>query len=215
MNGWARSYIDKRLKKGEAVNEDNELFRQQLDGVKPLKKAGKVQLKKTIGSSMEKSYAREAAVSAPSSDMTFSDTSMVSDDYVDWLKPSDILSFKRTGVQEGVFRKLRLGKYALDGRLDLHRMTVAEARKEVFGFIGEAMNYDLRTIIILHGKGERNAERQAILKSYVAKWLKELPCILAYHSAIKQHGGTGAVYALLKKSENLKAKNREQHGSRS
>jgi hypothetical protein len=35
---------------------------------------------------------------------------------------------------------------------------------------------------------------------------------MAYHSAQKQHGGAGAVYVLLKKSERLKEKNREEHG---
>ena len=103
----------------------------------------------------------------------------------------------------------------IDGRLDLHQRTVAQAREDVFGFISEAMEYDLRTLIILHGKGQRNIEQPAKLKSYVAKWLKELPCVMAYHSACKHHGGTGALYVMLKKSEKLKAMNREKYGSRS
>ena len=67
-------------------------------------------------------------------------------------------------------------------------------------------------MLILHGKGERNIHQQAKLKSYAAKWLKEIPQVMAYHSAQKHHGGTGALYVLLKKSERLKEKNRERLG---
>ena len=39
-----------------------------------------------------------------------------------------VLEFKRPGIQNGVYRKLRLGHYDIEARLDLHRFTVAEAR---------------------------------------------------------------------------------------
>ena len=35
------------------------------------------------------------------------------------LNPADPMEWKRDGVQEGVYRNLRLGKYAADARLDL------------------------------------------------------------------------------------------------
>lgn len=194
------------------MNEDEELFQQQLSGVQPLKKSGRAILKKPPIDSAQKSYSRQAAVTNTTSDTEKKDFAAVSDDYVEMVKPLDILSFKRAGIQDGVFRKFRLGKYRIDGRLDLHRKTVVEARAEVFGFISEALSYDFRCLIILHGKGERNIEQPAKLKSYVAKWLKEVPDVMAYHSAQKQHGGSGALYVLLRKSERLKEKNREQHG---
>jgi DNA-nicking Smr family endonuclease len=113
-----------------------------------------------------------------------------------------------------VFRKLRLGQYPIEARLDLHRMTVEEARREVFAFINDCVRYGLRSVIILHGKGERNPDGIAQLKSYLAKWLPELDSVLAFHSAQKHHGGTGAVYVMVRKSERDKQHNREVHGSR-
>lgn len=195
------------------MNEDDELFQQQFSGVQPLKKSDRAVLKKAPIDTVDKSYVRQAAV-ANATDAETADYATVSDDYVEMFKPLDILSFKRAGIQDGVFRKFRLGKYRIDGRLDLHRKTVVEARAEVFGFVAEAMSYDLRCLIVLHGKGERNIEQPAKLKSYVAKWLKEIPDVMAYHSAQKQHGGSGALYILLRKSERLKEKNREEHGHR-
>ena len=152
---------------------------------------------------------QRAAVDAPSRDanpLTASD--------VDPLTAHDILSWQRPGVQHGVFRKLRLGQYPIEARLDLHRMTVEEARREVFGFVKDCVRYGLRSVIILHGKGERNPDGIAQLKSYLARWLPELDEVLAFHSAQKHHGGTGAVYFMVRKSDQQKQRNREIHGSR-
>jgi len=131
---------------------------------------------------------------------------------VPMLKSNDILEYKRDGVQHGVYKKLRMGRYELEARLDLHRMTVEAARLEVFNFLSECYQYDLRTVIILHGKGDRNPEKIAALKSHVAIWLPQIDEVIAFHSALKQHGGTGAVYIMLKKGMSAKQKNREAHG---
>ena len=128
------------------------------------------------------------------------------------LKSNDILAFRRDGVQHGVYKKLRQGHYAIDASLDLHRMYVEEARKEVFDFINECQQFDLRVVMILHGKGDRNPDNIATLKSHLAVWLPQLEEVLAFHSALKQHGGTGAVYVMLKKSLKAKQANREQYG---
>jgi len=126
------------------------------------------------------------------------------------VDPHDIIEYKRAGVQEGVYRKLRLGKYTVDAVLDLHRKTVEQSRQEVFGFIKDCTRLGLRTVMILHGKGDRS-QQPALLKSYVNKWLPSLPQVMAFHSAQRHHGGAGAVYVLLKKSDERKQENRERH----
>ncbi|QBM16600.1 putative DNA endonuclease SmrA [Marinobacter sp. JH2] len=140
------------------------------------------------------------------------DVNPLTADVVEPLTAHDVLSWQRPGVQHGVFKKLRLGQYPIEARLDLHRMTVEEARKEVFQFLNECVNYGLRSVIILHGKGERNPDGIAQLKSYLAKWLPELDSVLAFHSAQKRHGGTGAAYVMVRKSDHEKQQNREVHG---
>lgn len=142
------------------------------------------------------------------------DTNPLTASDVDPLTAHDILSWQRPGIQHGVFRKLRLGQYPIEARLDLHRMTVEEARREVFGFVKDCVRYGLRSVIILHGKGERNPDGIAQLKSYLARWLPELDEVLAFHSAQKHHGGTGAVYVMVRKSDQQKQRNREVHGAR-
>ena len=147
-------------------------------------------------------------------DLPIADRNPLTSDRVDPLTAQDLLSWQRPGVQHGVFRKFRLGHYPIEARLDLHRMTVEQARREVFGFIKDCVYYGLRTVIILHGKGERNPDGIAQLKSYLAKWLPELDDVLAFHSAQKHHGGTGAAYVMVRKGDRDKQRNRELHGRR-
>jgi DNA-nicking Smr family endonuclease len=146
---------------------------------------------------------------------THKDSNPLSDTTVEPVGAHDEIGFMRPGVQTGVYRKLRLGKYPIEARLDLHRMKVTQARQEVFSFLQECLRHNVRTVLILHGKGESNPDGRGVLKAYVNKWLKDLPEVMAYHSAQKQHGGSGAVYVLVRKSEEAKRENREQHGLRS
>ncbi len=130
--------------------------------------------------------------------LTESDPEYLSLDNVIMRKPEDIIEFKRDGVQEGVFRKLRLGKYEIQARLDLHRKTLKQARDEILQFLKQCQRMDIRTVIIIHGKGERS-DPPAMMKSHVATWLEQISDIMCFHSALRQHGGNGATYIMLKK----------------
>lgn len=179
-------------------------FKAAMGDVTPLKTEKKVDLKKNQRDAIAIQQRRKAATESLEKD-----TNHLADDYVDMVKPYDVLAFKRNGVQEGVYRKFRLGKYDIEARLDLHRKTVEQARRDVYRFIEDAMKYDLRNVMILHGKGEKEAT-PALLKSWVNKWLPQLDDVLAYHSCQQQHGGTGAVYVMLRKSEKKKQETRDK-----
>ncbi|TGD71546.1 DNA endonuclease SmrA [Mangrovimicrobium sediminis] len=193
------------------MNDDEErLFLDEMSGVVPLKREPRVRRdtrRQADGESAGRR--REAAVAGPASD-----GNPLSDDdrFVEPLDPWYVLDFKRPGVQNGVYRKLRQGRYPADARLDLHRMTVAIARRELYDYIRECHRLGLRSVMVIHGKGESRAQRErcSILKGYVNAWLRELEVVQAFHSAQPQHGGTGAVYILLRKSEAQKQATRDK-----
>ena len=116
------------------------------------------------------------------------------------MNPLDHLAYVRPGVQHGVFKNLRLGKYPIQSTLDLHGETVESARQIIKRFIADCRQSGVRSALITHGKGERRPN-PAVLKSCVNHWLRQFPEVLAFHSANKLHGGLGATYVLLKKSE--------------
>ena len=139
-----------------------------------------------------------------------SETDPLESDTVTMVEPMTLLEFQRPGVQRGVYKKLRLGKYGIDAVLDLHRMTVEQARFALYRFIQDCVDNDVRSALVNHGKGEGRA-RPALLKSCVAHWLPQMDDVLAYHTAQKQHGSYGATYILLRKSERKKQVNKELH----
>lgn len=184
-------------------------FLQEMEGVRRIRKPNRADIRKPSELTPGHLERQRAAQALPSIDRN-----PLTADVVEPLTSHDVLSWQRPGVQHGVFRKLRLGQYSIDARLDLHRMTVEEARREVYRFVRDCVYYGVRSVLILHGKGERNPDGIAQLKSYLAKWLPELDEVLAFHSAQKHHGGTGAVYVLVRKGERQKAENKDKNSGR-
>lgn len=123
---------------------------------------------------------------------------------------SEIMGYKQGGLQEGVYKKLRTGKYEVDSKLDLHGLTVEQALKETLRFIDNSIQVKKRCVLISHGKGIKR-EQPARLKNHLAAWLKYMPDVLAYHSAMPKQGGAGSVYVLLRKSEQSRQENRERY----
>ncbi len=185
---------------------DEDDFLQAMGDVKPLNLEARVNLKKAEAADLAQAARRESAVAEP-----ISDSNLLSGDYVEPLDPAAILDFKRPGIQHGVYRNLRLGKYTIDARLDLHGATVEQSRGQVFQFVRDCVQHDIRCALITHGKGKDRKPQQALLKSCVAHWLPQLDEVQAFHSAKPQHGGVGATYILLRKSEKKRLENMENY----
>lgn len=107
------------------------------------------------------------------------------------ISPSDALFYSRGGLQHKTLKDLRTGKIAISAEMDLHGMTVEESRKALLRFIQHALRNHYRCVRIIHGKGK-------ILKNHIGNWLQQIDPVLAFSSAIPKHGGTGAVYVILK-----------------
>jgi len=171
-------------------NEEESLFLAQMDGVKPLKPDNRVTIRKAPRKPLQHPDPLPAGFTI---DDMFSDAEIVED-------CPDILSFSRSGLQHNVLKKLRQGKNPVEQVLDLHGLTVVEARKELQAFLGECEAAGLRHIIIVHGKGFRS-KGKPVIKPMLNRWLRAVDNVLAFHSAQPKDGGNGAVYVLLKKSK--------------
>lgn len=117
----------------------------------------------------------------------------------DLLETGEHLSYTQPGVQRAVLRKLKSGRYSMQSEIDLHGLTVEEARKELSEFLTAAQQRRHLCVRVIHGKGRKNAERAPRLKPAVNQWLQRNKQVLAFCSARMNDGGTGAVYVLLKR----------------
>jgi len=113
------------------------------------------------------------------------------------LATGDELSFRRPHVSEAVLTRLRRGAYVIDGEIDLHGMTGAEAKAALRAFIAECVDQRLRCVRVVHGKGRRSGPRGPVLKNVVNHWLQRSDDVLAFGSARAVDGGSGAIYVLL------------------
>ena len=190
------------------MTSDDALFLAEMDGVAPLAESHlRVRAESPEAPSLAQLARRQAAAN------TGKDSNTLTLGEVPPVDPFDEIAFKRDGVQTGVYRKLRLGRYPQEATLDLHRMTVREAREAVWRFVHDAQRAGLRSVIITHGRGDRS-ETPGRLKSYVAHWLPTLSAVLSFHSAQRHHGGYGACYVLLRKNAEKRQDNRERHARR-
>ena len=117
------------------------------------------------------------------------------------VETGDELLFMRPGIQNRLFLDLRRGRLPPQEMLDLHGLRVVEARHALAGFLAHARRHRLRVVQIIHGKGSGSQTRQPVLKQKVNQWLRQCEEVLAFCSAPRFDGGTGAVYVLLSRKE--------------
>ncbi len=115
----------------------------------------------------------------------------------------DELIFLRNGISTQQLKKLRRGHWKIQDHLDLHGLTVPEARALMVEFLAHCASAGLRCVRIVHGKGLSSPNREPVLKKKVAVWLAQRDEILAYCQAPPAGGGSGAVLVLLRAAKQV------------
>ncbi len=109
------------------------------------------------------------------------------------------LLFRGPGISERVFRRLRRGTFSIQEELDLHGMSVPEAKAALKDFIAECAVQQRGCVRVVHGKGLGSGHRGPVLKGHVNRWLRQWRDVLAFATAKPKDGGSGAVYVLIRR----------------
>jgi DNA-nicking Smr family endonuclease len=102
-------------------------------------------------------------------------------------------------------QKLARGTEAIDGRIDLHGLTQAEAYDALMQFLRHAQAVGMKFVLVITGKGRVrfDATREVgVLRREVPRWLKLKDFrdyVVGYESAHVGHGGEGALYVRLRR----------------
>lgn len=118
------------------------------------------------------------------------------------LPVPDSLSAPLPGIDKRQAERFRRGQLQIEGRIDLHGRTQIEAHDALQRFIARAAGAGKRQLLVITGKGSTKSAG-GVLKSNVPRWLNEPALrrhILAIADARPEHGGTGALYVLLKRT---------------
>jgi len=109
----------------------------------------------------------------------------------------DALLFRRPGISEQLFRRLRRGQYRVDQEIDLHGLTARQAETALREFLAECLHHGARVVRVIHGKGLRSGNRGPVLKLLASSYLQRVGAVLAFASAREVDGGSGAILVLL------------------
>ena len=178
----------KRDDQDDEAGEDARLFREAVAGVRPLRPAPPPPHASRARPRARFTRADREAVLRESLDGASGDPH---------LAGGDELLFHRPQVSRAVLRRLRRGEFRVQREIDLHGLTVAEAKLALRQFLIEALEQQVRCVRVIHGKGLRSGHRGPVLKATVSAVLRRTGAVLAYVSARPVDGGTGALYVLL------------------
>ena len=175
--------------------DDLALFRSLMKGVQPLKQ-NKADLSQPRQLHNRETLAlRRQAAASETSDLR---DARLSDGQVLPVNPGESLAFHVPDLPWRTLQSLKKGQPTWQEGLDLHGYTIEEAREEVFRFIRDGRQQGYRCLLLVHGKAYNREGEVPSIKSHVNTWLRQLPEVLAFVSALPADGGTGAVYILLR-----------------
>lgn len=176
-------------------DDEQSLFAQQMQGVRRIQidqaDVGKAKPNRTV-QQMNRKNALQSSTQAVVVDG-------LSDLFVLDVGAEDTLYWACDGVQDSQLRRMKAGQIAFEGTLDLHGMSVEKARSTLREFIDEALRLEVRCVRVTHGKAARLDGKRPMIKSHVNTWLRQHEKVLGFTSCMPKHGGTGAIYILLKR----------------
>jgi|TARA_R110002126_G_scaffold3263_1_gene18466 DNA-nicking Smr family endonuclease len=116
--------------------------------------------------------------------------------------------YNHADVDRRSFDKFRKGQMPIEASLDLHGYNQQQAYEKVTQFIARNAAMGLRCVMIITGKGRKDADgtyqEVGILKKSLPQWLEQVDLkskILKVQQAQRFHGGSGAYYILLKRQK--------------
>jgi DNA-nicking Smr family endonuclease len=170
-------------------DDDTDLFRRTMSDAKPLRSEARIEppaRKPKPRARFTRADEKEALRESLQGDLDTMESSN-----------AESMRYHRQSVGRRTMRKLARGKYSVQDEIDLHGMTVDEAKPRLVDFIDNSVRKGHLCVRVVHGKGLGSGDRGPVLKSAVNRWLRKWDSVLAFVSARQVDGGTGAIYVLL------------------
>ncbi|MGR6646872.1 endonuclease SmrB [Avibacterium paragallinarum] len=162
-------------------DEDLVLFRDEVQGIKPLKQNEIIPVYKKPNPNQRLREQREKE------DTLF----FFSDDYEPLLNEEGGFKYLRSGEDSYLLKQLRRGDFSPEIFLDLHGLTREQAKLELVALLQACEREHIYCASIMTGYGTYTLKRQ------IPRWLVQYPRVRALHQAPKEWGGEAAILVLL------------------
>lgn len=112
-------------------------------------------------------------------------------------------------IEPRIRRRLMRGQLPIDATIDLHGLRQAEAHAALCRFVAARHRRGDRTVLVITGKGLKKVgygtiEQRGVLRTMLPIWLSEpalSPMVAGWEVSAQSHGGEGAYYVRLKRSD--------------
>ncbi len=191
----ARSSIAATAAPAAPQVDDETLFRQAFEGVRPLGTA-KAERLATAPQIKREIVSEDAEVLAELSDLVSGQGTF------ELTETEEYVEGARLGLDPRLISQLRRGEFSVQAHLDLHGLIQPDAKEAVTQFIVDSVRKGRRTVLIVHGRGLRSPGGLPVLKHAAAQWLSHGLAggyVLAFATARPADGGAGAMYVLLRR----------------
>ena len=112
-------------------------------------------------------------------------------------------------INTRTFRRFKNGELSIEAHLDLHGLNSDQARQELLHFMREQYHQGKTCVLLIPGRGKNSPMGEGVLRNEIQVWLTMEPLkriVLAFCSALPRHGGTGALYVLMRNKKKTKGK---------
>ncbi len=102
---------------------------------------------------------------------------------------------RRTKTHPSITLALADPRLEIEAECDLHGMTAKEADRAVLRFVRDRQRRGQRWVLIVVGKGLHSPDGKGTLREHIVDTLSKRAAaqyVLAFHTAPRRHGGTGA-----------------------
>jgi DNA-nicking Smr family endonuclease len=186
--------------------DDDMSFHRMMSGVTPLDAGAKARVPLTaeVRPGEQRLKAQEVrAAAAASAEAAIAHLHSIVDDVARFEVSDDgrRVEGRRIDAPPDLVRSLRRGMLPIDGRLDLHGLTAAQAQEKLVEFLRTMRSRNERCVLVIHGKGERTPGA-GVLRGEISAWLsqgKAREHVMAFTTARDDDGGEGAVYVALRR----------------
>lgn len=182
------------MSKKDHHNDDLDLFKQAVEGIKPLKqdKLSVEELKAPkCPSQQQRDHLKQQERQRIQASFQFSDG------FEAHFDPNQPMKYAKDKTFSGEVKRLRRGEYAPEMTVDLHGYNREDAKWELAAFLHEAKKQHYYCVCIVHGIGSR------VLKQQIPNWLVQHPDVLGFHEAPLEWGGKGALLVLVEHPEHV------------
>jgi DNA-nicking Smr family endonuclease len=120
-----------------------------------------------------------------------------------WPDPDQLHRAAAPGVSDAQLFALGRGEPPPEERIDLHGVRRDDAGRIVRDRIASARARGLRCVLVVHGRGQRSEQGEAVLRDALPGWLSSSPCaqhVSGFAPAPRDLGGEGATLVLLRRA---------------